>query len=313
MGRVTYAVVLGEALIDLLETELHGERVFRQAVGGAPLNVATGVARLGEQVEFLGSVGSDAFADRIVDFLAGAGVRVGGVVRVAVPTTLGVASFRGAEPEFTFYGEPPSYSLIRPTDLDPGLVTDARVFYCGSIFLLRESGLLTARQAWAQTAGLRVFDPNVRPTLLPDGAALIELRDVVEEFVASAHLAKVSAADAEVLYGTGPEDAADRFLALGAGAVVVTRGAKGALVACGRDRVTLAAPQVNAVDATGAGDSVMGALIAGLLRDGLPYDVEGWAERTVYALRVAGLVCESPGGAVSMPTREQVAARFAGA
>jgi fructokinase len=310
MGRVTYAAVLGEALIDLLETELDGERVFRQAVGGAPLNVATGVARLGGQVELLGSLGGDSFADRIAAFLTGVGVGLTGVVRVEVPTTLGVATFAGAEPEFTFYGEPPSYALIRPEDLDPTLVADARVLYCGSIFLLRESGLLTARQAWAQTGGWRVFDPNVRPTLLPDEAALVELRGVIEEFVASAHLVKVSAADAEVLYGTGPEDAADRFLALGAGAVVVTRGAKGALVAYGRDRQSLAAPQVRAVDATGAGDSVMAALVAGLLRDGLPYDVVGWADRTAYALRVAGLVCESPGGAVSMPTREQVAARF---
>jgi fructokinase len=67
---------------------------------------------------------------------------------------------------------------------------------------------------------------------------------------------------------------------------------------------------VDAVDATGAGDSVMAALVAELLRAGLPSDAAGWAERVGFALRVAGLVCESPGGAVSMPTRAAVAARF---
>jgi fructokinase len=310
MSRVTYAVVLGEALIDLLEGEHDGQPVFRQVVGGAPLNVATGVARLGGRVEFLGSVGDDAFGRRILEFLAGVGVGTSGVVRAEVPTTLAVASYSGAEPEFRFYGEPPSYSLMRPADLVTGMVEDAAVVYCGSIFLMRQDPLETARAAWSRTGGMRVFDPNIRPTLLPDAGALAALLGVVEEFAASAHLVKVSAADAEVLYGTGPAEAADRFLALGAGAVVVTQGARGALVAYGKDRVSMPAPKVDAVDATGAGDSVMAALTAGLLRDGLPSGVDGWAERTGYALQVAGLVCESPGGAVSMPTREQVAARF---
>ena len=67
---------------------------------------------------------------------------------------------------------------------------------------------------------------------------------------------------------------------------------------------------MRAVDATGAGDSVMGALIRRLLAEGFPPDLAGWHRHVRFALAVAGLVCESPGGAVSMPTREQVAARF---
>lgn len=54
-----------------------------------------------------------------------------------------------------------------------------------------------------------------------------------------------------------------------------------------------------------------GALIAGLLTGGLPYDLAGWRARVAFALQVAGMVCESPGGAVAMPTREQVEHRFA--
>jgi hypothetical protein len=47
-----YAVVLGEALVDLLETERDGELIYRQAIGGAPLNVAVGATRLGSDVPF---------------------------------------------------------------------------------------------------------------------------------------------------------------------------------------------------------------------------------------------------------------------
>ncbi|BCJ63164.1 carbohydrate kinase family protein [Polymorphospora rubra] len=305
-----YAVVLGEALVDLLEGECEGEPVYRRVIGGAPLNVAVGVARLGGTVEFVGSLGDDALADRIREFLTGAGVGQRGVVTVAAPTTLAVATFAGAEPDFRFYGEPPSYGLIDADALDADLVADAAVLYCGSIVLLRPPALAAARHAWALTGGLRVFDPNIRPRLLADEAAWDRQRAVVAEFAATAHLVKLSAADADALYGESPEQVAERLLALGAEGVVVTRGAAGALVAYGTGRVHVPAPVVDAVDATGAGDSVMAALIEGLLRDGLPSDLAGWRGRVDFALRVAALVCESPGGAASMPTHVEVTTRF---
>ncbi|MBF9130931.1 carbohydrate kinase [Plantactinospora sp. S1510] len=308
-----YAVVLGEALVDLLDGEYDGQPVYRQAIGGGPLNVAVGAARLGAEVEFVGSLGDDVLAGRIRGFLDTAGVGRQGVVVRPAPTTLGVATFAGAEPDFRFYGEPLSYGLLGPEDLDVPLITDAAVLYAGSIVLLCPPVLAAARRAWALATGLRVFDPNVRPRLLPDQAAVADLREVVAGFVCSADLVKLSAADAEVLYGEASAEAvALRLHALGAGTVVITAGARGALVSTGTGGapVWLPAPVVEAVDATGAGDSVMAALIADLIIDGSPTEPTGWLERVGYALRVAGLVCESPGGAVAMPTRAEVAHRF---
>jgi fructokinase len=358
---VSYAVVLGEALIDLLDGECGGDRVYRQVIGGAPLNVAVGVARLGEDVEFVGSVGDDKLGERIAGFLANAGVGTRNLIRVKAPTTLAVAVFDGAEPEFRFYGDPPSYGAFGPGDLDEATVAGAGALYCGSIGLLSPNLRSAARRAWAVDGPLRVFDPNVRPSLLADRAALEDQRALVEEFAATADLVKLSAADAQVLYeGASPVEAAQRLARVGAATapggattarggtgagggtearggteagggtearggteagggtdagggrtVVVTRGAQGALVLSGGEVAELAAPAVRAVDATGAGDSVMAALIAQLLATGSPADVAGWREYVDFALRVAGLVCESPGGAVSMPTRAQVARRYA--
>ncbi|MFG1777531.1 PfkB family carbohydrate kinase [Micromonospora sp. NPDC049048] len=309
-----YAVVLGEALVDLLDTERDGEPVYRQAVGGGPLNVAVAVARLGGAVQFVGSLGDDVLAGRIRAFLTRAGVGLAGAVTVPAPTALAVATFAGVEPDFRFYGEPPSYGLLGPDDLDTDLVAGADVVYCGSIVLLQPPVLAAARRAWGLASGLRVFDPNVRPRLLDGPAALAGLREVVAEFAAGAHLVKLSAADAQLLYPGEPEEGVAAYLReLGAGTVVVTLGAAGAvLAAAGTDPVRVPAPKVDPVDATGAGDSVMGALVADLLVDGAPTDPAAWPERVAFALRVAGLVCESPGGATAMPTRAEVLARFAG-
>jgi fructokinase len=310
---MSHAVVLGEALIDLLDGECGGERVFRQAIGGAPLNVAVGVARLGGAVEFAGSVGDDGLGDRLAGFLANAGVGTRNLIRVPAPTTLAVATFDGAEPDFRFYGEPPSYGAFGPADLDQGAVSTAAALYCGSIGLLCPRLLAAARRAWSLPGPLRAFDPNVRPRLLPDREAVLALRALVEEFAAAADLVKLSAADAQILYdGATARDAALRLRSVGAETVVVTRGAQGALVVAADGEHGVAAPAVRAVDATGAGDSVMAALLAQLLAEGRPAGLAGWLRYVEFALRVAGLVCESRGGAVAMPTREDVGRRFGG-
>jgi fructokinase len=306
-----YAVVLGEALVDLLEADLDGELIYRQAIGGGPLNVAVGATRLGGDVQFVSSLGNDALGDRIAAFLRKVEVGLRGLKRVPVPTTLAVTTFEGAEPTFQFYGEPPSYALLEPGDVDIEMIAGAAVLYAGSICLLREPFHSAARAAWSVDGPIRVFDPNVRPKLLPDKAAVVAQRDMVEEFFATADLVKLSSADAEVLYdGAGPSAAAERILKIGARAVVVTWGAKGAYLATGDGTVMLPAPSVAAIDATGAGDSVMAALIRRLLADGIPANLTGWQRNVRFALAVAGLVTERQGGATAMPTNEELVERW---
>lgn len=300
-------MILGEALVDLLETRIGDEVVYRPAVGGAPLNVAVGIARLGGRAEFAGSLGDDAFGRRIGGFLRDAGVGTRGVRIVDAPTTLAVTTFEGTDPHFRFYGEPPSYGLLGPTDLDPAAVRDAAVVYCGSIALLTEPVLAAARRAWAIAGPVRTFDPNIRPSLKADPRAV---RRIVEEFAATADLVKLSGADAKALYGAPPRAAAERLAGLGAATVVVTLGPQGALVVTGDQFAVVTGFPVAAIDTTGAGDATMAGLLAGILADGLPDDLSGWVRLTDEAMRVAALVCEAPGGATAMPTRDQVRRRF---
>jgi fructokinase len=323
------AVVLGEALMDLLETADVGTRdaglpgaslnispaqragnpdtVFRPAVGGAPLNVAVGVARLGGTVEFLGALGTDELGRRVRALLAAAGVGTSGCPASPEPTSLALASFTGAEPDFRFYGDPPSYAAIGAGDVDPRLVAGARTVYCGSIALLRPGPLAAARAAWSVPGPVRAFDPNVRPRLVRDPAGL---RRTVEEFAATAHLVKLSAPDADALFGLDPARAAAHLRSVGADTVVVTLGAAGALLAHDTEVVPVPAPAVTAVDTTGAGDATMAGLIFALARHGLPADVEGWRGHVTFATQVGALVCEIPGGATAMPTLDAVRSRF---
>ena len=145
-----YAVVLGESLVDLLETESGGELIYRQAIGGAPLNVSVGATRLGGEVHFTGTLGNDVLGDRIAAFLRSAGVDIRGVKRVQVPTTLAVTTFEGAEPTFTFYGEPPSYALLEPGDVDTVAIAGADG--AGGVVVIGE---VPAHPASARVSGRR--------------------------------------------------------------------------------------------------------------------------------------------------------------
>jgi fructokinase len=302
-GGVTYALVVGEALVDLLEEG----PVYRPMVGGGPLNVAVGLARLGDRVEFAGALGGDVLGGRIRSFLEEHGVGTSGCVATPRPTSLAVTSFRGAEPEFHFYGDPPSYAALAPEHLDRPTIAGATALYAGSIALLREPSRSAARAAWAVDGPLRTLDPNVRPTLTQNPA---ELQVVIEEFAARADLVKLSEPDATALFGLDPAAAAAHLRGLGASAVVVTRGAHGALVATAHGVDELPAPPTEPVDTTGAGDAVMAGLLHGLLASGVPGNQDGWRELVEFALTVAAVVCERRGGATAMPTLAEVTSRL---
>ncbi|WP_344083881.1 carbohydrate kinase [Luedemannella helvata] len=311
------AVVLGEALMDLLETPDSGPQtalasgptntVFRPVVGGAPLNVAVGVARLGGRAVFLGALATDELGRRIRALLDAAGVDTAGCPASPAPTTLALASFTGAEPDFRFYGQPPSYAAIGPDDVDRRSLATARTLYCGSIALLQPGPLAAARAAWSVPGPLRTLDPNVRPRLTPDPAAL---RATVEEFAATAHLVKLSEPDARELFDLDPDAAAAHLRAVGAATVVVTLGAAGALVAHDTTVVRVPAPRVRAIDTTGAGDATMAGLLFALARAGLPGDASGWRSHVAFATSVGALVCETPGAATAMPTLAALRSRF---
>jgi fructokinase len=77
------------------------------------------------------------------------------------------------------------------------------------------------------------------------------------------------------------------------------------------DVVRIPAPAVAAVDAAGAGDAAMAALIfAALARGGLPTTAGGWREWAELAVSVAAVVVQAPGGATAMPTLAEVRRQF---
>ena len=173
-------IACGELLIDFVSTQsgvtLGQAPAFQKAAGGAPANVAVGVARLGYRAGFLGQVGDDDFGHFLADTLAETGVDIGGLrFSAEARTALAFVSLRAdGERSFMFYRHPSADMLWRPEDVDAGYAASTRIFHHGSISLISEpsrSATLAALEHARGGGALISYDPNLRLALWPAAEA----------------------------------------------------------------------------------------------------------------------------------------------
>lgn len=223
------------------------------------MNVAYGVARLGGEVHFFTSVGDDDAGRLIVSHLLSADVRLipGSVVHGPTATAVASLDHAGAASyDFDIRWQLPS-SVDWP---------DVLIVHTGSIGAILEPGasavlgLVTA----ARKRSLISFDPNIRPSLIPDAD---HARQRFIQFASCSDVVKLSDEDAAWLYpGEAIDILIDRILAWGPTLVAVTLGPDGAILATAGARVAVPGVRVVVVDSIGAGDSFMSAMICQLAR-----------------------------------------------
>ncbi len=261
----------GEALVDFFP-ERPGVALaecdrFHRQLGGAPANVAVGLARLGARVGLMTLVGPDAFGTFVRDRLASEGVDVGGigVHRTAKTGVTFVSVGAHGERSFLFFRHPSADQMIAEHDVDEKILARARIVHVGSSTLAREPsrGATWKALAAAKRAGCLVStDPNWRAHLWENPA---EAATMLQALVAQCDLVKISDDELAPLCGvTDPEAGAKKLRALGPALVVVTLGARGCYVAHDAGCDWLPGERVDVVDTTGAGDGFVAGLLATL-------------------------------------------------
>lgn len=306
---------LGEALVDLLPDRpgrLEDCERFEVCPGGAPANVATGLARLGARTGFHGVVGDDPFGRLLARRLAAEGIQVRLRFAPERPTGLWFVALdgRGERTFFTPNARSSADKLIAPGDVDPEALARARFLHVGSSAHVLPAGrdALRTAVAAARARGVRVsFDPNVRAHLWDD---LAPLRALCVEVLPACTVAKLSEEEIELCTGErDPEKAAARLVEMGVGIACVTLAERGALIRRGPDVRHVPAEPVEVVDTTGAGDGFVAGLLSVLAR------AEGPPERlpfpallaaTAFANRVAGRVCTRFGAVAGLPRAHDI-------
>jgi fructokinase len=258
-GEPERALVIGEALIDIVERE---GKVSGEHVGGSPLNVAVGLARLGRGVDFLTHIGNDARGRRILDYVKHSGVQLvsGSVTAKRTPTALATLAADGSA-RYTFDID---WQLAGTPEVAPPLVA-----HTGSIATVLEPGCRATAalvDAYHPSATI-TFDPNVRPALIEDADIA---RGRIDRWIERCDVVKASDEDTRWIDpNRSPEQVARTWLGLGPSIVAVTMGENGAFAMCAAGTVRVPALRVNVVDTMGAGDAFMTGLIDGLWSLGL--------------------------------------------
>jgi len=247
---MTRGLVIGEALIDIVNGHV-------EHVGGSPLNVAVGLAKLGRDIDFLTHIGDDEPGRRISDYVKSAGAQLvpGSTSASRTPTAAAKIADDGSA-TYTFDLE---WQLSGTPEVGPPLFV-----HTGSIAAVREPGCLAVAallDAYRISATV-TFDPNVRPSLVVDRD---QARERIDHLVERSDIVKASAEDLSWIDPDHePEWTARSWSASGPAIVVLTLGDRGALALCPAGEARVAAKSVQVVDTVGAGDAFMVGLLDAL-------------------------------------------------
>lgn len=308
-------VCCGELLIDFVSlrrgVDLARAPAFKKAPGGAPANVAVGVARLGGSSAFIGQVGDDDFGRFLAASLAENGVDTRGVRFTSeARTALAFVSLRpDGERDFLFYRHPSADMLWQPDTATLELAASCRVFHFGSISLIAEpsrSSTLQAVQRARAAGALISYDPNLRLALWPSPKAA---REGILLGWSQAHVVKVNEDELVFLAGSGdPSAVIERLWHPALRLLAVTRGARGCAYTTPEHQGEFPGFPVRVVDSTGAGDGFVAGLLVGLLESRLQFTREA-IERALRLANAAGaLTCMRRGAIPALPRRGRVRA-----
>ena len=260
-------VCLGEPLIEFNRPKEGDGRTWLQGFGGDSQNVAIAAARQGASTGYLTSVGQDWMGDAFLDLWKSEGVDASRVTRhPTAPTGVSFVTHSAAGHKFDYLRKNSAASLMTPETLAADYIAGAKVFHLSAIGqAISENARQTcdAAIAAARKAGVKVsYDTNLRLRLWE-----LELaRSVIDSTISRCDIALPSLDDSQQLTGLRDPDAiADYYLKLGAPLVALKMGPEGALVATADKRTRIPAHKVDAIDATGAGDTFDGAFLTRLL------------------------------------------------
>jgi ribokinase len=295
-------VVVGSTNVDLTfrvaRLPRPGETVpgsgVSEGFGGKGANQAVMAARCGAEVVMISAVGSDAWGRASLENFRAQGVDAAFVRTVQGPT--GFAAI---------FVDDAAQNVIVVVAGANAAVSAEQVRSAADV--IAKAGVVVAQMETpvaATAEAFRLARAAGVPTLLNPAPAA----DVPEELLALADVCVPNETELEGLTGLTTErdheviTAAAMVRRRGPKAVLVTRGAKGALLVTEAEALTIPVPVVEAIDPTAAGDAFVGALAAALAAG------EKVAEAARKACAVAALTVTRPGAQASFPTRQEIAA-----
>ncbi len=259
--------------------------------GGKGANQAVAAARLGADVAMFGRVGEDPFGEELIKNLRANEVDTSRVETLSGAPTGSAFITVTPDGENTIIVSPGANRSFGPEEIEAANEDLRRTRVLVAQLEVAVEAVETAARAVEEAGGR--FLLNLAPP-----------REVSDALLRRCDPLVVNEHEARFLLGEkaqgNPEESAGKLLDLGPRSAVITLGAEGAILAVGGSAQHFPAPEVEAVDTTGAGDAFVGALAAKLAR-GAPLE-----EAVPYAVLAGAAAVTSEGAQGSLPTPEEV-------
>lgn len=298
---------MGEPMLEFsqLPPQPDGSRHYLEGFGGDTSNAAVAAARHGASVGMITALGRDGPGDSFIGLWTREAVDCSTVTRSdRYLTGVYFITHDAHGHHFLHYRANSAAANYSTADLPLEAIRAARMLYvsgisqgisgtaCDAVF----AAIDAARAAGTMVA----YDTNYRPRLWPPARAAA----VMHAAMARADYAFPGMEDVQTLTGLADPDAMlDFYLRLGCRVVVLKMGADGAyLGTADGQRVRVPGYPVQAVDATGAGDTFCGSFLARTLAGDTPET----AAR--YAAVAAALKCRGYGAVGPIPSVAEVRA-----
>lgn len=265
-------LAIGEALIDFIANETGFEvkdvTSFTPKVGGAPANVCGAAAKLGNPAGMITMLGSDAFGDKIVEYLKENNVSTEYLYRTSEASTslAFVSKLANGDSNYTFFRNPGADMLLEPDKIKQLWFRNTYALHFCSVdignFPMRQAHLKAIEYAKEHDSVIS-FDPNIRLKLWPSETSL---RNAITQFIPLCNILKIASDELEFI--TGKKDIKEALPDLFLGTVeliIYTKGKDGAEAYTKKTHAEVEGIKVsNVVDTTGAGDGFIGSFLAQL-------------------------------------------------
>ncbi|WP_170289735.1 carbohydrate kinase family protein [Cytobacillus depressus] len=256
-------ISLGEVIVDMISKDKTNKN-FQPFLGGATVNLAVGVKRLGVNSFYLCKLGTDETSEFVKESFNNEEVCLDYCTHSSAKKNCKVYVHQDQNGERVFhsYINPTPNEWLTENELAKELFDKGKIFYFGSGTLFHETSLKTTEKAldYANETNIFVaFDVNIR---LKRWESEEQCKKTITSFLNRADLVKM--AEEELLFLTESKEineAIEKISKYNIPYLIITKGSAGACVYYDGKALCVPGVEVKAIDTTGAGDAFLAALL----------------------------------------------------
>ena len=303
-----FILVYGDAFIDYIANDATNTS-FTKFLGGATINVAAGISRIGAPSALITITGDDETSEFVRTEIQQEGVNLDYAVLVPEKRASGVYVHltENCERIFKDYIDETPDLQVTAQQLNEEAFKRASVFNCCSGTMFHPTALETTRTAVEmakKNGALIAIDANIRPLRWSSEKYC---RETIASFFQDANILKLT--DEELFFLTEKnsiEEGLEVLKSLNVPIVLVTVGANGAYAVLNGEAMHVPVEQVVPVDTTGAGDAFMAGVLRYVHYNGLPTTKDSLFDCVAFGNKLGALAATKAGALTALPRYDEI-------